>query len=92
MPSAGQYDLMTWIVQHSGELISKHQVNRDGKTAYEKVWGEPCKDEIVEFGEEVCYRISEIDTGSLDARSASGVWLGKRWKSSEHFISTPEWG
>ena len=44
---------MTWIVQHGGELISKYQVNRNGKTAYEKVWGEPCKDEVVEFGEEV---------------------------------------
>ena len=85
-----KHDLMTWMVPHSGELLSKYQVNRDGKTAYEKVWGEPCKDEIVEFGEEVFYRISEIDTGSLDARSASGVWLGKRWKSSEHFIGTPQ--
>ena len=73
---------MIWIVQHSGELISKCQVNRDGKIAYEKVWGELCKDEIVEFGEEVFYRISEIDTGSLDARSASGVRLGKRWKKT----------
>ena len=85
-----KHDLMTWTVQHSGELSSKYQVNRDGKTAYEKVWGEPCKDEIVEFGEEVFYRIGEVDTGSLDARSPSGVWLGKRWKSSEHFIGTPQ--
>ena len=84
-----KHDLMTWMVPHSGELLSKCQVNREGKTAYEKVWGEPCKDEIVQFREEVSYRISEIDTGSLDARSASGVWLGKRWKCSEHFIGTP---
>ena len=42
-------DLMTWIVQHSGELISKYQVNRNGNTAYEKAWGQPCKDDIVEF-------------------------------------------
>ena len=60
-----KHDLRTWIVQHSGELISKYQVNRDGKTAYEKAWGEPCKDEVVEFGEAVFYRISEVDTGSL---------------------------
>ena len=85
-----KHDLMTWIVQHAGESISKYQVNRDGKTAYEKVWGEPCKDEVVEIGEDVHYRISEIDTGSLDARSASGVWLGKRWKSSEQFSGTPQ--
>ena len=73
-----KHDLMTWIVQHAGELISKYQINRDGKTAYEKVFGKPCRDEIVEFGEEVHYRISEIDTGSLDARWATGVWLGQK--------------
>ncbi len=69
---------MTWIVQHAGESISKYQVNRDGKTAYEQLWGEPCNDEVVDIGEDAHYRISEIDTGSLDARSASGVWLGER--------------
>ena len=50
-----KHDLMTWIVQHAGELISKYQIKRDGttQTAYEKVFGKPCRDEIVEFGEEV---------------------------------------
>ena len=81
---------MPWIVQHAGELISKYQINRDGNTAYENVFGKPCRDEIVEFGEEVHYRISEIHTGILDARSASGVWLGERGKSSEHVIGTPQ--
>ena len=53
------------------------------------MFGKPCRDEIVEFGEEVHYRISEFDTGSLVARWATGVWLEKRWKSSEHLIGTP---
>ena len=47
-----KHDLMTWIVQHAGEVTSKYQINRDGKTAYDKVFGKPCRDEIVEFGEE----------------------------------------
>ena len=54
-------------------VVSNYQINRDGKTAYEKAFGKPCRDEIVEFGEEVHYRINDLDTGSLDARWATGV-------------------
>ena len=32
--------VMAWLVQHAGEVISKYQVSRDGKTAYEKGSGE----------------------------------------------------
>ena len=81
---------MTWMVKHAGELISKYQLNRDGQTAYYKVFGKPCKDIIAEIGEEVHYRVSDVDTGSLDSRWKSGIWLGIRWKSTEHHIGTPE--
>ena len=76
------------MVKHAGELISKYQFNRKGQTAYCNVFGRPCKDVIVELGEEVHYRVSEVDTGSLDGRWVSGVWLGIRWKSKEHHIGT----
>ena len=69
------HPIMTWMVKHAGELISKYQLNRDGQTAYYKVFGKPCKDVIVEFGEEVHYRVSEVDTGSLDGRWESGYGL-----------------
>lgn len=32
---------MTWMTQHAGELISKYQKNKDGKTAYEQLMGIP---------------------------------------------------
>ena len=79
---------MTWIVKHAGELISKCQLNRDGQTAHFKVFGKACKDVIVEVGEEVYYRVTDVDTGSLDGRWESGIWLGIRWKSREHHIGT----
>ena len=59
---------MTWMTQHVGELICMFQKNKDGKTAYEKLMDKPCHEEILEFGEHVHYRISNVDTGSLDAR------------------------
>ena len=72
------HPIMTWMVKHAGELISKYQLNRDGQTAYFKVYGKPCKDVIAEIGEEVYYRVSEVDTGSLDSRWESGIWRGTR--------------
>ena len=84
------HPIMPWMTQHSGELICKYQKNKDGKTAYEKLKVKPCNEEIVEFGEYVHYRISNVDTGSLDARWGAGVWLGKRWRSTEHYVGTPQ--
>ena len=45
------HPIMTWMVKHAGELISKYQLNRDGQTAYYNVFGKPCKDIIAEIGE-----------------------------------------
>ncbi len=47
-----------------------------------------CKDVIVEVGEEVQYRVSDVDTGSLDGHWESGSWLGIRWTNMEHHIGT----
>ena len=44
-----RHPAMAWLVQHAGAVISKYQVNRDGKTAYEKVMGKPCREEVIEF-------------------------------------------
>ena len=47
-----------------------------------------CREEALEFGEVVNYKLGTDDLGDLDARWASGVWLGKRWKSTEHLVHT----
>ena len=80
--------VMTWLVQHSGDTITKHQAGVDGKTAYERIMGKPGHEETLEFGEIVNFKLDTDDLGDLDARWASGVWLGKRWKSIEHLVHT----
>ena len=37
------HPVMTWLVPHAGETISKYQVSKDGKTAYERVMGKPAE-------------------------------------------------
>ena len=85
-----RHPTLTWMAQHAGELICKYQKNKDGKTAYDKLMGKPCREEILEFREHVHYRISNVDTGSLDARWSTGVWQGKRWRSAEHDVGIPQ--
>ena len=75
---------MAWLVQHAGETISKFQIGKDNMTAYERLMGEPCKEQVVEFGERVYYKPGLAE--DLEPRWSTGVWLGKRWASGEHYI------
>ena len=36
------------LVQHAGETISRYQLGKDNKTAYERLMGIPCKEQAVE--------------------------------------------
>ena len=83
-----RHAVMTWLVQHAGDVVSKYVIGHDGKTAYERIMGNPCREEVLEFGESVYYKLGEDQVSDLDARWASGTWLGKRWKSTEHLVHT----
>ena len=65
---------MAWLVHHAGETISKYQVSKDNKTAYERLMGKPCKGLVVEFGERVYYTSGPAE--DLEPRWSTGIWLG----------------
>ena len=46
---------MAWIPQHAGFLLSRFQVSKDGKTAYERLKGKAYRGELVDFGERVTF-------------------------------------
>ena len=46
----GSHPVMTWLVQHAAEGISKCQVGEDGKTEYERLTGKPFSRPAVELG------------------------------------------
>eukprot|EP00969_Alexandrium_andersonii_P099216 4375625-Alexandrium_andersonii.AAC.1 len=65
---------MLWLIEHSGELLTKHTVGHDGLTPYERLFGEPCREDGYEFGEKVHYRARPAESErSLDARWESGI-------------------
>ena len=87
------HPIMTWLIQHAGDMLSKLEVGADGRTPYERLRGKRYRGEVVEFGSIVHYRVSgalQPGRGKLEPRWREGVWLGKRWESDEHLISTPE--
>eukprot|EP00969_Alexandrium_andersonii_P256127 11323255-Alexandrium_andersonii.AAC.1 len=63
---------MLWLVEHAGELLTKHLMGHDSRTASERLFGEPSRDDGYEFGEQAHYRVRPDD---MD-RS-----LNPRWES-----------
>eukprot|EP00969_Alexandrium_andersonii_P211617 9346503-Alexandrium_andersonii.AAC.1 len=60
---------MLWLVEHAGELLTKHLVGHDGRTGFERRFGKPSREDGYEFGELVYYRArpAEMDR-SLNRR------------------------
>ncbi|CAE8636765.1 unnamed protein product, partial [Polarella glacialis] len=42
---------MEWLVSHAADVTTKYLRSQDGRTAYERLKGKPCREDVVEFGE-----------------------------------------
>jgi hypothetical protein len=82
------HPVLTWLVEHVSDLISKHMVGVDGKTGYERLFGRPSREEGLEFGETLHWRhrASKDMNVVLDARWSTGVWLGRNWGGIIHQV------
>ena len=86
------HPMLTWLVQHAADCLSKYQVGEDGKTAYERLKGKKFSRPLVEFGEKVHYKKNTKGhkDNKLDIKWGEGYFLGFYWKTSEALIGTPE--
>ncbi len=82
------HPVLTWLVEHVTDIISKYAVGIDGKTAYERLFGRPLREEGLEFGETLHWkhRPTQDMNVVLDARWSSGVWLGRTWGGVVHQV------
>eukprot|EP00969_Alexandrium_andersonii_P138916 6143427-Alexandrium_andersonii.AAC.1 len=46
------HPVMPWLVEHAGELLTKHLVGHDGRAAFERLFGEASRGDGYEFGEQ----------------------------------------
>jgi hypothetical protein len=81
------HPVMKWLVPHSADVVTKYLRGHDGKTAFERLLGKPCREDAVEFGECILYKTNRGDEGKLAPRWEPAVWLGKRWGTTEHAVA-----
>ena len=78
-----EHPVIAWLAEIVGDACTKYLQGADGRTAYERLFGKPVREEALEFGEVVLYRPKKRDDANvlLEDRWAKGVWLGRRWGS-----------
>ena len=78
------HPVLAWLAEFVGDSCTKYLQGSDGRTAYERLFGKPCREEALEFGEVVLFRPKTRADANvlLEARWAQGVWLGRRWGST----------
>jgi hypothetical protein len=82
------HPVLTWLVEHVSDIITKYMVGLDGKTGYERLFGRPVREEGLEFGETLHWRHRATQDMNvvLDARWSNGVWLGRKWGGIIHQV------
>ena len=82
---------LAFLVGLAGRLMSRYQVGRDGRTAYELHAGKPYRIQLVEFGERVYFmpiRPGGARQAKLDPKWQDGTFIGIRDRSDEMLIMT----
>ena len=81
--------LLTWIVKHAAWVHNRYQLHSDGKTSYERRWGNNYNRPICEFGETVIFQYATRPSKTISNWS-TGIWLGRCTNSDEHYVATKD--
>ena len=86
-----RHPIVAFLVEHARRLMSRYQVGRDGRTAYELHACKPYRRQLVEFGERVYFmpiRPGGARQTKLDPKWQDGAVIGIRDRSGEMLIMT----
>jgi len=53
---AGSHPILTWIPRHAGMMMSRFRIVKEGKTAYERLYGKQWNRKVLQFGERAYFR------------------------------------
>ena len=81
-----EHPLMSWLVEHVADIITKYLRGNDGRTGYERLYGKQVHEEGLEFGEKIRWKKRRKHDYNivLDPRWEEGTWLGRAWGSITH--------
>ena len=69
------------------DILNRLLVDRDGKTAVQRMKGRSCEQHVLEFGSTVMFRVcGRVEGACMSEKWHSGFWLGKRLVSEEHVV------
>ena len=86
-----KHPILAFLVEHAWRFMSRYQVGRDGRTAYELHAGKPYRRQLVEFGERVYFmsiRPGGARQAKLNPKWQDGALIGIRDRSDEMLIMT----
>ena len=79
--------IFPWLVEFCADLYNKHQVGRDGKTAYQRVKGKKFTQVLFPFAAPVMFRVcGKVKGSNMAERWFEGFFLGKKPHSEEFVI------
>ena len=85
--------IVQWMIRWAAMNCSRYLVGNDGRTAYERRRGRPCRIPVAEFAERVWYKQLRENKERKDkfmSEWQEGIWLGHGRSSNETWIGTRE--
>ena len=77
------HPMFAWMVRHAAMILSRFNVNADGRTPYQTLHGKRATDKLIELGEVVYFYVPKKLRHKMDQRWRLGVYLGPVSDSNE---------
>ena len=83
----------SWMIEFCADVFNKHQVGKDGNTAWERIKGRKCHESAIEFGRKILHRIpGDLAGGLMQPCFHTGEFLGRRLETTEILVSMSDGG
>ena len=84
--------IMLWMLIHAGNILTCFKVQRDGRTAFQRLRGRKATSYMAQFGEKVLFQkvTHSSRANKMDSRWDYGLYLGFSTRSMESNIWTPD--
>ena len=75
------HPVFAWLAEHAADVMTKYLAGKDGKSAYERLFGKTVREEALEFGEGLWRRPPHTESHNvlMEPRWRAGAWLGCKW-------------
>ena len=81
--------MMSWLVNFTGEVLSKYKVHANGRTSYEMTTGHRWQTTACGFGERVHFKTTTEKTrkNKMDTEWDVGFYLGSNPRTTEYLVA-----